>query len=283
MLRRLQKLFAEPAFREAPATVLARALRWAIYVPLGHSPAFSLVPGGARLKVPADFRYTSVSAFLLRDKVEPELRYIQKFVRKGDIFIDVGANIGLFTLKMAPTAGWIVAVEPGQAAGDLLAANRALNCFSNIAIVRKALSDTMGTAALHHNPLGDDPQAFSLIDDGSGAESEQVPLTTLDLLVAEQQVERVDCIKIDVEGAEGLVIGGGLETLRTWHPTVIFEMNCPTLFKAGGDPAAAWNTLASLGYAFFRLNDDGSLRALSSRPNEFCNIVAGHPQGRPLP
>lgn len=94
MLRRLKRLFSEPAFKEAPLAVLGRAAQWAVCAPLGIRPAFSLVPGGGRLRVPADFRYTSVSAFLLRDQVEPELRYIQKFVRPGDIFIDVGANIG---------------------------------------------------------------------------------------------------------------------------------------------------------------------------------------------
>ncbi|WP_043879765.1 FkbM family methyltransferase [Azorhizobium caulinodans] len=282
MLRRLKRLFSEPAFKEAPLAVLGRAAQWAVCAPLGIRPAFSLVPGGGRLRVPADFRYTSVSAFLLRDQVEPELRYIQKFVRPGDIFIDVGANIGLFTVKMAPTAGRVVAVEPGSTAGSLLADNVALNHFSNVAIVRKALSDSVGVASLHHNPLGNDPQAFSLVSDGSDAETEQVPITTLDVMVTEQRLARVDCIKIDVEGAEGQVIAGGMDTLRAYHPAVIFEMNCPTLLKAGGDPAAAWNALQGLGYRFFRLAEDGALLPLASRPGAFCNVVALHPEGRPV-
>lgn len=274
MLRRLSKLMRMPGFREAPLTVGARGLRWMAAVALGRSPVFELVPGGAKLRVPPDLRFTSVSAFLLRDAVEPELHYIQKFVRPGDVFVDVGANIGLFTLKMAPSAARIVAVEPGEAAGTQLAANIALNGFSNVSVVRKALSDAPGRAALFHNPLGDDPQAFSLLSDGSDAGSESVELTTLDLLVAEQGLPRVDCIKIDVEGAEGQVLAGARQTLERDRPTVIFEMNCPTLMKAGGDAAAAWNLLAAQDYSFFHLEEDGRLTRLASRPTEFCNVVA---------
>lgn len=276
MLRRLAKLFREPAFKEAPLTVIGRAISWSVSVALGRSPVFQLVPGGARLRVPADMRYTSVSTFLLRDTSEPELHYLQKFVGKGDIFVDVGANIGLFTLKVAPHAARVVAVEPGEAAGTQLDANIALNGFSNVAVVRKALADKPGTAALHHNPLGDDPQAFSLISDGTDSGSEQVEVTTLDTLVRTLDLPRVDCIKIDVEGAENLVIAGGVETIGNYHPTVIFEINCPTLDKAGGDPAAAWNALAGLGYQFHRMREDGALTAIAVQPPDFCNIVARH-------
>ena len=276
MLRRVAKLFNEPAFKEAPLTVIGRAISWSASVALGRSPVFHLVDGGAKLRVPANMRYTSVSTFLLRDASEPELHYLQKFVGKGDIFVDVGANIGLFTLKAAPHAARVVAVEPGEAAGTQLDANVALNGFSNVAVVRKALSDKPGTAELHHNPLGDDPQAFSLISDGTDSGSEQVEVTTLDTLVQGLNLPRVDCIKIDVEGAEGMVIAGGMETISAYHPTVIFEINCPTLHKAGGDPASAWNALAGLGYEFYRMQENGTLLALPVRPTDFSNIVARH-------
>lgn len=280
MLRRVQKLMNEPGFKEAPLTVLARMAKLAIAVPTGGLPPFELTPGGPKVKVPSDFRYTTLTAFLLRDTFEPELRYIQKFAGAGDVFIDVGANIGLFTVKMAPRVARVVSVEPGEEARAMLEANIALNSFKNVTVVPKALADQDGTALLHHNPLGDDPQAFSLINDGNQEGGEQVQMTTLDALVRTCGLPKVDCIKIDVEGAEGMVIAGGQETLSTFKPTVIFEMNCPTLFKAGGDPAAAWNALKALGYAFFDLEEDGSLTALAERPTAFCNIVAQHPEGR---
>ncbi|QFR32724.1 FkbM family methyltransferase [Ancylobacter sp. TS-1] len=281
MLRRVAKLLHEPAFRRAPLTVIGRGIALAFNVALRRSPVFELVPG-ARLRVPPDLRFTSVTAYLLRDAVEPELNYLQKFVGKGDVFVDVGANVGLFTLKAAPQAGRIVAVEPGAEAGGQLDANIALNRFDNVAVVRKALSDTPGNAALFHNPLGHDPQAYSLVSDGSDAGSETVEVTTLDLLVRDLALPRVDCIKIDVEGAEGQVIAGAADTLAAYHPTVIFEMNCPTLVKADGDTGAAWNRLAALGYSFAKLDDEGGLHALATRPADFMNVVARHPAGPAL-
>lgn len=282
MFRRVQKLINEPGFQEAPLTVLARMAKLAVALPTGSLPPFELVPGGPKVKVPADMRYTTLSTFLLRDTFEPELHNIQNFVGAGDVFIDVGANIGLFSLKVAPKAARVVAVEPGTDARTLLEENIALNGFTNVTVVPKALADKDGTAVLHHNPLGDDPQAFSLINDGSQAGGEEVQMTTLDTLVRENGLPKVDCIKIDVEGAEGMVIAGGMETLSAYHPTVIFEMNCPTLFKGGGgDPAAAWNALKGLGYQFYHLRHDGSLDPLAERPTEFCNVVARYPKGQP--
>ncbi|QRG07711.1 FkbM family methyltransferase [Xanthobacter dioxanivorans] len=281
MLRRVKKLVNEPAFREAPLTVTGRAISLALHVAFGRSPIAEITPG-ARLKLPADLRFTTTSVYLLRDSVEPEVRYLDKFVRPGDVFVDVGANIGLFTLKAATIASRVVAAEPGADAGLQLTQNLALNGFKNVTIVPKAISDTVGKAVLFHNPLGDDPQAFSLINDGTSTDSEEVEITTLDTLVADLGLTRVDCIKIDVEGAEDRVIGGAARTLETFRPTVIFEMNCPTLVKDGGDTAGAWKALAAHGYHFFQLEDNGALKPLSARPTDFGNYVALHPQGRVL-
>lgn len=280
MLRRVKKLVNEPAFREAPLTVTGRAVSLALHVALGRSPVAEITPGGARLKLPPDLRFTTTSVYLLRDKVEPEVRYLETFLRPGDVFVDVGANIGLFTLKAAAYAGRVVSCEPGVVARGQLSDNLALNGFANVTIVPKAISDALGTAVLFHNPLGDDPQAFSLINDGTSTESEEVEITTLDHLMADLGLARIDCLKVDVEGAEDRVIKGGAQTLATHHPSVIFEMNCPTLLKDGGDPAGAWNTLSGLGYRFFQLADDGALKPLATRPTAFGNYIALHPEGR---
>ena len=83
---------------------------------------------------------------------------------------------------------------------------------------RTALADSIGQATLHHIKLGDDPQAFSLLSDGTDSEGENVPVTTLDALAIELGLDRMDCIKIDVEGAEERVIAGARESLSRWHP-----------------------------------------------------------------
>jgi FkbM family methyltransferase len=279
MLRRIGKLLSHPAFRAEPFAVLARAATWAGCVATGHRPVFTLTSSGERLRVPADMRYTSVATFLLRDWTEPELRQLQLFVRPGDVFVDVGANIGLFSLKAALIVGRkgrVIAVEPGLAASRLLTENLALNDVPHVRQVRTALADSIGQATLHHVNLGDDPQAFSLLSDGTDAEGENVPVTTLDALVAELGLGRMDCIKIDVEGAEERVIAGARESLGRWHPTVIFEANCPTLTDQGLPADGAWNRLRDFGYRFYLLTD-GAMSELTRMPTEFGNIIARHP------
>ena len=278
MLRRIGKLLSHPAFRAEPFAVLARAATWAGCVPAGHRPVFTLTSSGERLRVPADMRYTSVATFLLRDWTEPELRQLQLFVRPGDVFVDVGANIGLFSLKAALIVGRkgrVIAVEPGLAASRLLTENLAFNDVPHVRQVRTALGIN-GQATLHHVNLGDDPQAFSLLSDGTDAEGENVPVTTLDALVAELGLGRMDCIKIDVEGAEERVIAGARQSLGRWHPTVILEANCPTLTDQGLPADGAWNRLRDFGYRFYLLAD-GAMSEVTRMPTEFGNIIARHP------
>lgn len=279
MFRKINKLVREPAFRHRPFAVIGRLIVWAGCVLLKYRPVFRLTPAGERLSVPPTLRYTSLSAFLLRDESEPELRRLDLFVRPGDTFVDVGANIGLYTLKAARLSGpqgRVLAAEPGRAAREQLNANIALNAFPHVAVIGSALSDAEGEATLHHVDKGNDPQAFSLLPDGTEKSGETVPVTTLDNAVAGAGLARVDCIKIDVEGFEAHVIRGAGETLARWHPTIVFEVNCPTLLQSGEAPDGAWKLLEAHGYRFFHLVD-GVLAPLSAMPAAFGNIIARFP------
>jgi FkbM family methyltransferase len=281
LLRRIKKLITHPGFRAEPVAVLARAAAWGTCVLGGYQPVFKLTEAGEKLRVPTDMRYTSLATFLLRDWSEPELRYLQLFVRLEDVFVDIGANIGLFTLKAAGLVGpkgQVIAVEPGLAASQLLTANLSLNNFPNVRQIRMALSDSIGEATLHHVNVGDDPQAFSLLADDTESGGEKVPTTTLDAVADELGLSRIDCIKIDVEGAEEKVIAGAHATLDRWRPTVIFEANCPTLVRQGVPADGAWKQLNEHGYEFYLLTENGTLSALSRMPEDFCNIIAHHPQ-----
>jgi FkbM family methyltransferase len=245
-----------------------------------HEPILRLTRHGERLRVPADLRYTSVTAFLLRDGTEPELYRLEQFLRPGDTFLDVGANIGLFALKAARIVGpggRVVAAEPGRVSADRLEANLLLNDYKQIQVLREALSDSEGTANLHHIELGHDPQAFSLLSDGSVVAAETVPTTTLDRLSQRLGLTRLDCVKMDVEGAEPMVIAGGRATLARFRPLVIFEINSPPALHTG-KPAAASQALQALGYQLHELRGS-ALMPLAEQPLTLGNLVAIHPEG----
>jgi len=252
-----------------------RGCLWGAAVALHRSPVFNLTEAGERMRVPSDMRYTSVTAFLLRDWVEPELRELGRLLSPGDVFVDVGANIGLYTLKAArlvgPT-GRVVAIEPGAEARMQLERNLSLNAFHWVDVLGVALSDADGEAMLHHVDLGHDPQAFSLLENlATGGRGETVPTARLDRIVDEQALRRLDLIKIDVEGAEPLVLAGAEGALARFRPRIIFE--CNAYANAREATARAWDQLAALGYRFKRLQD-GRFEPLDHPPEDFCNVVA---------
>ena len=278
MIGKLARLMAHPGFRRAPLTVLGRAAALAWRLRGGEEPRFALLPGGPVLQVPADRRYTTLSAFLMREHAEPELAALQRFVAPGDGFIDVGANIGLFALKGAHLVGRqgrVLAVEPGAASFARLVANLALNDLPQLIPVQAALSDRAGEMALYHIALGDDPQAFSLLPGGCQVASETVRVITLDQLARDQALERLDCIKIDVEGAEPMVIAGGGLTLARFRPIIIFEINAP---QAEGSRHTAAGALTALGYRLHQLRG-ADLVALERLPESHGNLIAIHPSG----
>lgn len=285
LMRRVRKLASQPAFRAEPARVLARAGMLAATVAMGRGAAFDLTrQGGERMRTPADLKYTSITAFLLRDWVEPELRELDRLLRPGDVFIDVGANIGLYALKAArlvgPT-GRVLALEPGEAAFGHLTSNLAMNAYPWARALKLAASDRDGEAVLHHVPLGDDPQAFSLIANAATTDGETVRTLTLDSLVARENLWRIDLIKIDVEGAEPMVIAGATRVLCQLRPAVIFE--CNAWINAGGASGAAsetWDMLAEANYRFFRLTD-GLFGEIAGPPADFCNVLAVHREETP--
>jgi len=145
------------------------------------------------------------------------------------VAIDVGANIGLTVLALAPLLpeGRILALEPGPKALAALHRTVALNELEpRVAVLGTALGQKPGRIRLHESAHS----AGSHILTGAamrfeGVDFVFVPITTLDLLVEEQGLTRVDFIKIDVEGFEEEVLLGGAATLERHRPACLVEFN----------------------------------------------------------
>jgi FkbM family methyltransferase len=175
-------------------------------------------------------------------------RLIESCLKPGMVAVDVGANFGYHTFRLAqgvgPT-GRVLAVEPMTEAWNRLRANAARNDFPQVTYVQVGLSDAdegLATVAFtsHYN-----------IDGTQHAESELVRVTTLDTLVAEAGLERVDFIKIDVDGFEGKVFRGTRATLERWHPGVLFEVSPAMMAEQGDDAGDLFALLDGLGYRLF--------------------------------
>lgn len=274
--RKVRLLTSHPAFREAPLTVLGRCGVLMAHAALSRPLTFPLTADGERLTVPGNLRYTTVTAYLLRDRLEPDLHFLPNLLGRGGVFVDIGANIGVYALRAASLVGAegrVIAVEPGAEALEALNRNLALNPQLSVTVVPKALSDHEGEATLHHVGAGYDPQAYSLVPDASAVGGETVPLTTLDIVCRDAGLTRVDVVKIDAEGVEPQVLAGGRETLERMRPIVISEMNSHIQSGRRDVTDQVWRFLGELGYTFHRVVDD-RLVTITEPPDTFCNVVA---------
>jgi FkbM family methyltransferase len=212
--------------------------------------------------------------FAFREYYEPELVYLERVLSPGKVFIDVGANFGVFTLiasKLVGGFGRVFAFEPTAQSFAILRQNIALNDFSNVRAFQVALAQARGQAWLYH---GWDPVGNSLgMDHLCGDKGETVQTEALDNLLEDNGVDRVDAIKIDVEGAEELVLRGAIRSITKHSPVVIFEYNPGCAARLGLSPDGARNFLESLGYEFVVLGDCANCKNPASRPTYF-NIVA---------
>ncbi|MFA5371208.1 MAG: FkbM family methyltransferase [Sideroxydans sp.] len=164
---------------------------------------------------------------------------------RGHVVFDIGANVGSHTLPMASyvgETGRVYAFEPVPWATRKLKRNLELNDFKNINLEQIALSDSnsgnveMEFRASFKIGSSSGVGADGKIDEGWWSECEKVnvPMITVDSYVAKKDIERLDLIKLDVDGFEGKVIRGGMETLKRFKPVLIMEI-APAWVEMRGD------------------------------------------------
>jgi FkbM family methyltransferase len=140
-------------------------------------------------------------------------------VHAGDIVLDCGANVGVYTREALKNgAKLVVSIEPAPENIECLRRNFAPEIAAGrVILYQKGVWDKDEMLVMRVDP--DNSAADSFIIRRPGAvETKQLPLTTVDKLVAELKLERVDFIKMDIEGAEQRALQGARETLARYHP-----------------------------------------------------------------
>ncbi|WP_198371315.1 FkbM family methyltransferase [Roseomonas rosulenta] len=190
--------------------------------------------------------------YLTRD-FEPALRAcILSHLQPGDCFVDVGANVGFYSLiasrRVGPT-GMAVAFEPNPATYAALKGNIALNRLTNVTAVDIALSDGGGQAMFFADADGNSG-ASSLLRRGSSAAVRTVSTETWDAFAARSSLPFPSLVKIDVEGAEVKVLRG-MSSLLTAprRPRVILEVSEWSLQVAGSSREELFGIMSDHGYS----------------------------------
>lgn len=168
--------------------------------------------------------YGGRGVYIFGDSLEPELCHLQRFLGAGHVFVDVGANVGVFTVKAAKEVGnegLVIAIEPFVETALRLSHNVQANGYRNVRIRNFCIGRDTGHGRLYLNK--GKPNSFGLVPNGL-AESISVLSVSLDDLCRWESLERLDYLKIDAEGAEATVLEGAQETVSRFRPIVQVEV-----------------------------------------------------------
>jgi FkbM family methyltransferase len=180
-------------------------------------------------------------------------------LRPGAVVVDAGANIGAFTLPVAKrigAAGCVIAIEASPRIFPYLRRNVTLNELSNVRLVQcAAFNCDLQTVPFYEAPI----DRFGKGSLGAHYHANPIPVLTrtLDSILSEQQVGRVDLIKLDVEGAEAAVFQGAEKLLTGGNPPVVVFEFCDWAEESvlSGRVGLAQHLLRDWGYHIWRLRD----------------------------
>jgi FkbM family methyltransferase len=202
-----------------------------------------------------------------------EMKMIQKVLKSNDVFVDVGASIGVFSLLASSIVkkGKVFAFEPSPKAANILKQNINLNEFENIEVLDKVVSDKSG---FEYYQLENQSEIDHISTEKIGMRIESV---TLDSFLKQNNIKQVKLVKIDVEGAEMKVLNGLKYYLSEKKVDLLMvEVNKKSK-NYGYSSKDLFSYLRRLKYELYRFSTNGILTIISTRDEEDTttfNIIA---------
>ena len=222
------------------------------------------------VKVFFDFRQTMCRAefmyYLKGDGEDSCVRFITSLLKTGDIFFDIGANVGLFSLavnslsaRMGGGGVLFYDFEPLPPTFEMMKKTLMINNISEDVIkpFNIGFSNQCGSFDFYYpgnseaaslQPITDD---FYIKNKNGTQEKVRCSVSKLDSFCNEQKIKRLDFMKIDVEGNEKFVLEGGLETIEAFRPMVYCEMLRKHAKRFGYHPNEIIMMMSKLGYECF--------------------------------
>ena len=195
----------------------------------------------------------TVDHFIYFGFVDTAFDRIMSYVKQDDVIFDVGANIGRFTLVFASLAkrGKIISYEPDPDSFSALKSNVEINKFANVKLINKALGDSQGNLNLFKvNPHNSGMNRIGLFDI-SEFDSIAISVDTLDKELEHLNLERLDIIKIDVEGFEHKILLGAENTIKRFRPILFIELVDENLTDNDSSPDEVITWIKNQNYELF--------------------------------
>jgi len=227
----------------------------------GRKPARAVLRGGTRFEAPPGMNVLRVVTPVFHKRVYTPSGFE---IREDDAVVDVGANIGAFAVFAAQrTRGRVLAIEPHPGNAAALRRNLLANGAARAEVAECAVADARGTLPLFLGRSGTTHQLFAAGKDAGEGESVDVRVATLPELLVEHDLPRVDFLKLDCEGAEGLILPALPDALLGAIRTIALEFHddvsplahdalAKLLDAKGFHTAIAWDGRSANGMLFAR-------------------------------
>jgi FkbM family methyltransferase len=204
----------------------------------------------------------------------PVEEFLMSYLKDEMVYFDVGANNGYYySLKVATRRRGckVYAFEPDPRIFFHLTKNVTINHAEGVKAIQEALTNYTGVARMTAL-LG---ASNFLIPNGISSDQRSIGVTctTLDAFVAQNDIARIDCIKVDIEGGEFDFLDGARESLRRFKPTMILELNSELLRRSRSSIEQVRSLLAELGYEVLQVKDSTDALAI---PSDKMDLLTPH-------
>lgn len=199
--------------------------------------------------------------FFLGGYEKLELNLIKHSLQKGDVFVDIGANIGLYTLlasSLIGEEGKVLAFEPSTLNNERLRRNISLNKFENIVVEKVGVFDRDTQLAIYNNTKeANQGMVSSYLTEYSS--SETIDAISLDNYLHRYPLPKINFIKMDIEGGEYPALLGMKNTLLKYKPTLLIEIDDEILQRTPYTSQQIFSYLKELGYKDYYIDSNGNL------------------------
>jgi FkbM family methyltransferase len=248
------RIVRDRAMRPRLRRVLSGALKHQAVVPDVFGHGMHVDPNDAGLAI------WKLSGQHVENCFDPEIRLLLRTIKSGDCVVDIGANVGLYTLLFARAAGpdgRVIAFEPGPRSIALLRQNLAVNGYLQAVAEQAAVSDKSGTAELVVCPTGEsDNRLIAMMPSPIGNVISVKMVSLDDYFDAEN---RIDFLKIDAQGSETAILRGARRVIgQSPDIKIVMEYSPYALANAHETPSGFFDLVVNdLGLTIAELDDQG--------------------------
>lgn len=271
-LKTLEYIWLHPNCKQQRILSISRFLGWQFYKRLTQLNLDIILTDDVKIRCYPDSRSAATVLYCgLYDY--HEMNFLLRYLRSEDIFLDIGANIGVYTLLAASKihSGSIYSFEALPKNYKRLEENLKLNQFEQVKTYELAISDSKGSVAL--NLAEGDSMPF--ISQTATKNTITVPTDTLDHLLQNQSFANLTLAKMDIEGAEILALKSATSLLKQQRPHVwILEIN-DAVNNFGHQKQDLVDLLSSYGYNLYNYDaDTNQLQLITLEQQQGNNVLA---------